>query len=210
MKLPRVPFTFLLPLLSLSIWLVLVAVPVTLSYITLLEESRGAPVRVGITAEIFQQYSRNQYLQLAVANSTASSAHFIEAVNFPAFSGMALVDGLTRRWPNNWAPEAMSFEEWNAVTFPFYSLPFWWLVGLGLDALLTRRRLRWPSLLLGTLLCGLSIFLLVGLSFTRPADGESNAFVLCGLSLWSVLFATFPATWIRQRRLFVRHNLPDS
>jgi hypothetical protein len=131
--------------------------------------------------------------------TSTSLVHFIEAMDLPAFSIDLLISRLSSAWPGTWTPLGMLVDTWNLVSFPFYSLPFWWFCGVGLDALLKRRHLRWPALLIGTFLWGFFLFIVLGLTFGLPAeDHKGMAWAFYGFGFWIALFSTFPATWVRQ------------
>jgi hypothetical protein len=77
---------------------------------------------------------------------------------------------------------------WNALSFPFYCLPFWWFVGRGFDVLLSRERLSWPSLPLGTLLCVFFLFLMLGLRLGISAEERKGlSYPFWGFGLWVAL-----------------------
>jgi len=92
-------------------------------------------------------------------------------------------------------------DTWRAIAFPFFCLPAWWLVGLGVDVLLKQRRLHWFTFLTGTLLFILFGVLFFGLRFvlTDSERGEIT-YPLWGIGLWAVLFAILPIAWFRQWR----------
>lgn len=195
----RIAFSLLLPTLSLALWVLLVAVPTTLSYISLLQSAQHAAVVTIQKGGFVATVPREHLFRFAVISATFRFAHVIEAINLPAFSIDLLISRFSSSWPATWMPSGMPFESWRAITYPFYCLPFWWFTGLGLDALLKRRRLRWPVLLLGTLLCSFFLFLLLGLRFGLSAEDRAEmTYPFWGFGLWVVLLGIFPATWLRQ------------
>ena len=77
------------------------------------------------------------------------------------------------------------------------------VAGFGLDALLKRRPLRWPVLVLGSVLW--VVFVVMAIAFTntreRPFDAPGvNLPITVGGYLWALLFAAFPTAWLLQRR----------
>ncbi|MBB5343030.1 hypothetical protein [Tunturibacter empetritectus] len=204
MKIPRASFSYLLPLFSLGLWIVLVAVPVTLIYLSLQQEAHGSNVVRMQFGEFTQVISRSHFLTFALKMGTLSKkAHLIEAVNLPAFAVDLLISRLSGHWPMGWTPSGFMPEQWNALSFPFYCLPFWWFVGTGFDAVFSHKRLRWPSMLVGTLLCGFCLFLLFGLRFAISVEErEGMTYPFWGFGFWVALFAIFPVAWFRQRKIF--------
>lgn len=92
-------------------------------------------------------------------------------------------------------------DTWRDITYPIFSLPFWWFAGTGWDALFYRRRIRWPFLLLGTLLSILFIVAYFGLrSVTDPSEREEIGFHLWAVMLWGLLYLPMPIAWFRQWR----------
>ena len=182
------------------LWVLLIAVPITLVYVRLHQEADGGGTIHLQWGRFSRVVSRKQFLTFATEMATSSKAHLIEAVNLPAFAVGILVSRVSSSWPMSWTPQGLLPEQWNALSFPFYCLPFWWFVGRGFDALLSRERLRWPSLLLGTLLCGFFLFLMLGLRFGISAEERKGlTYPFWGFGLWVALFSVFPVTWARQK-----------
>ena len=127
----------------------------------------------------------------------------IQALNSPAMLTEVVASMVTRSWPDSWRPSYFGPTQpglflWRALIFPIYCIPFWWIAGRGIDAWFVRRRLGWPSLLAGSFLCGAFLFLFTGLAVTTETRSYKDMlFILIGLGLWIVLFATYPATWVR-------------
>jgi hypothetical protein len=206
----RIAFSLLLPILSLALWVSLVAVPTTLSYISLLQSAHHVSVVTIQKGGFVTTVPHEHLFRFAAASATFRFAHFIEAINLPAFSIDLLISRFSSSWPSTWMPSGIPFESWRAIAYPFYCLPFWWFTGLGLDALLKRRHLHWPVLLLGTLLCSFFLFLFLGLRFGLSAEErEGMTYPFWGFGLWVVLLGIFPATWLRQK-LASRRNLPQN
>jgi len=208
MKRHNVSFSIVLPLLSSALWVALIAIPATLAYVNMRHISRNGS---GVTFHS-HQYSftvpRNRFFASSVRSSASLNHKVIEAANLPGFSIELLQSRLSSSWPMSWTPAGMDIFTWRAIIFPFYCLPFWWFVGLGVDALLRRRKLRWPVLLLGTLLCGFFLFLILGLRFGLSAEERDGlVYPFLGFGLWIVLFGIFPMTWVRSWVLS-RHPRP--
>jgi hypothetical protein len=196
----RVSFSVLLPLIDLVIWVVLLAAPATLVFLNLERVAQGSGT-AHIQAGMFSaSIPRNEFLSFAMQSAALKSSHTVAAANMPGFFGELLLS-LPTSWPASWRPAGMMLDTWRAITFPFFCLPAWWLVGLGVDALLKWRRLHWATFLIGTLLFILFGVLFCGLRFalTDSERGEVT-YPLWGIGLWSLLFAILPIAWFRQWR----------
>jgi len=194
-------------------WLLSVAVPLlclavlgsltTLNYYSLRETS----VHGGGVHFHSHQYDfivpRNEFLSHSLFSSANLVTRPIQALNFPGMFGEAITSMAMRTWPDSYRAESLGpFHDdlfiWRAIVFPFYCLPFWTFAGLGLDGLFESRRLRWPVLLIGTLLCAFFIVITIGVACAGdPRNDDGTAFMWWGFALWIPLIATFPATWIR-------------
>ena len=196
----KLPFSVLLPLLELAIWVVLVAIPATLAYTGLDQAARLTVKRprdsiAGILPNIGDS---ERWFPLAIA--LQDRAHFIAAVNMPAMATEILVD-LPTTWPESWHPQQLMLDTWRSLIFPFYCLPAWWFVGRGMDALLGTRRQHWATALFGFAIFLLFAVIFCGLAFgLSAADHEDSGWIFWGLGGWCLLFAVTPCAWFRQWR----------
>jgi hypothetical protein len=201
MKVPRTSFSFLLPLVELAIWVVLVAVPATLVFLNLQLTAHESPTAHMSSGLVSAEIPREQFLEFAFSSTTDTSANAITAVNIPGIILEILVS-LPTSWPDSWHPSGWILDTWRAVIFPFFCLPAWCFVGLGVDSLLGWRRLHWGTLLSGSVffLLFMVLFLgfLFGMSAAERVEGDSGS-LLWGIALWALLFAIFPCAWLRQR-----------
>ena len=195
MKSLRAPFTLLLPLASIAIWVLLVALPVTFIYTRMLRQTDAS----GAYHSSFVNVPRQELFPFATRLALIKQGEFVESLNRPADFVSLLIARLSPSWPSMWTPAHFSPREWNAIASPFYCLPFWWFAGLGIDALRRHRHPRWPTLLLGTLLCGCMLFLFLGMTFAL-SPAEKGGIALWGFLFWSLLLAVFPLAWIKARR----------
>jgi hypothetical protein len=127
------------------------------------------------------------------------------AINLPGALIQKLISLSSRTSWRGWHPQALALETWRVLVFPFFALPFWWLVGCGLDALLNKEHLHWSPLLTGTLLFGLCLAALSSLYFPMPAEDRIDLPLWrSSFAGWTIGFATSPIAWIaqsiRQRR----------
>ncbi|NUQ29645.1 MAG: hypothetical protein HOQ35_14185 [Acidobacteriaceae bacterium] len=122
------------------------------------------------------------------------------SLDFPGVIGEILIS-LPTTWPATYHPSHLMMDTWRDLTYPIFSLPFWWFAGTGWDTLFYRRRIRWPFLLLGTLLSVLFIVAYFGLkSAMDPSEQEGMGFHLWAVMLWGFLFLSMPIAWFRQWR----------
>jgi hypothetical protein len=184
----RLRFTTLLPLLSSVAALVLVAAPVTLTYMNLQSLAQHSDKAVIGSGNFYIEIPRNMIPRDALMFGTIRTSHIVGAIDMPGAIAMLAPK-----------PTDIPLDAWRALVLPFSSLPFWWFAGLGFDALLRRLRLYWSTFLLGSLLMvGFLIFAL-GLRFGLPAsDREDMAWPIYGMALWTVLFSSFPVAGVRQ------------
>jgi hypothetical protein len=205
MKVTRASFSVLLPLIELATWIVLIAVPATLVFLNLNQTAHGSLTAHIDSGNISADIPRQQFLSFAFSSAPNNRAHAITAINIPGIIPEILFSLLTS-WPQSWLPPGWILDTWRALIFPFYCLPAWWFVGLGVDSLLGWRRLHWGTLLLGSifflLFVTLSLGFRFGLSASERAEGDSG-WLLWGIGLWALFFATFPCAWLRQTRFRV-------
>jgi hypothetical protein len=195
-----VRFTWLLPVLALVVWGIVVAVPAVRTYWRLRaigEQGKNAAVVVGA----FQgTILPENFLPFALNSAVVTHSHAITAMELPgALVEMPIAIALTN--PSLWYPKQM--DEWTGslVAMPIYCLPGWWLVGLGLEGLVGRRRVGWPLLLLGSAMGGMFVFLLCGYLVGWTVPGHAvEGWVVAGFGLWIALFAVLSAAWILRGR----------
>ena len=156
---------------------------------------------------------RDQIVPWAIRAATVPKAQTMMFINLPGILIQKLISLLSRTsWPGGWHPQALALETWQALVFPFFALPFWWLVGCGLDALLNKEHLHWSSLLTGTLLFGLCVAALISFCFPMPAaDRIDLALWIRSFAGWTVGFAVLPIAWITQSiRQHGQHSAPPA
>lgn len=194
-----VKFTVLLPCLALVAWTVIAAVPAVRTYVQLRPIARLGKNATVSAGRFHTTIPPGSFAPFAVNSSVVTRSHALTALNLPgALLEMPVTVALTH--PSEWYPKRL--DQWtpSLLAMPISCLPAWWLVGLGIDALLGRRRLRWPLALLGSVLCGMFLLLLADyvLGWT-PRDQGPGGWVYAGLGMWIALFAVLPATWLLHR-----------
>jgi hypothetical protein len=206
MRADRVPLSHLLVVLDLALLVVLVIVPVILMSAHLYKAAAGAnKVRVQ-TDHVDVTVPRDQIVPFAIRVVTISKAPIMIAINLPGVLLQALISLPSRTSPpSSWHPQALMLDTWRTLLFPFFALPFWWLVGCGLDAIVSKEHLHRSLFLVGTLLSGICLALAFGFRFDRSAaEWVGTDWFIRGLAGWTIAFAVLPIAWImqsiRQRR----------
>ena len=195
----RISFARTLPILALLLSYVIIAVSATMAYVSLKRTSvHGGDVIVRYH-KLRIRVLHEHFLRNSILGSAGLTSHSIQALNMPGFLIDLGVDRCSKSWPSEWAPRGIDFTQWRALTFPIYSLPFWWIAGLGLDGLIKRSRFQWPALLLGSALWASFLVIGIGLWLAAVNDNpESLSFPFWGFGLWSILLSAFPITGVKQ------------
>jgi hypothetical protein len=196
-----IPFAAWLPVFSVALWIALFAVPVTLDFISLEQAARGTG-EARISAGSFEErIPRDRFLPFAAETVSMQFGHTIMAVNTPGTLVEALVS-LPTTWPSSYRPAGILLDEWRCFSLPLFCMPAWWLVGIGLDGLVGRRRIHWSIMVLGTIFSILFFVLVIGLRFGMDASERAETvWPLWGLGLWAVLFAVVPLAWWQSQRI---------
>jgi len=193
-------FRWLLPVVGVSVWVWVIALPAVQTYRALRAigtQGKNAAVSVGtfhatILAENFWPFAVNE--------AVVTHSHALTAIAMPgALVEMPLTIALTN--PSLWYPKQMDEWTWSLLEAPLYCLPAWWLVGLGMEGLLGRRRVRWPLLLLGSVAWATFAFMLCEYLLGWLLPGHAvEGWVVAGFGLWIALFSVLPAVWILRGR----------
>jgi len=193
-------FRWLLPVVGVSVWVWVIALPAVQTYRALRAigaQGKNAAVSVGtfhatILAENFWPFAVNE--------AVVTHSHALTAIAMPgALVEMPLTIALTN--PSLWYPKQMDEWTWSLLEAPLYCLPAWWLVGLGMEGLLGRRRVRWPLLLLGSVAWATFAFMLCEYLLGWLLPGRAvEGWVVAGFGLWIALFSVLPAVWILRGR----------
>jgi hypothetical protein len=118
---------------------------------------------------------------------------------------------------NDWVPRGMDVLAWRALSWPFVGLPFWWVAGLGIEALVASRhgviqpQLGWLSVSIGTIVFLVSaMFALVPLcAGVRESDSDFPvALLIAAAVMWMILGGATVGAWILQRRIRSRNGRP--
>jgi hypothetical protein len=197
----RIPFSHLLPLIDLALLALLVFVPVTLTALHLYASSKGAAQIHMHSGQFDMILPRDQIVPWAIRMETVPKARTMMAINLPGVLFQTLISVSARTSPpSSWHPQALALQTWQALVFPFFALPFWWLVGRGLDNLIYKERLHWWLLLIGTLLCSVCLISTLGFRFGLSiSEREDTGWLVAACVGWTIAFAILPVAWIAQR-----------
>jgi hypothetical protein len=189
----------LLPVLSLVVWGVAVMVPAVQTYLELrgvAAEGKSAAVSVeGFQGTVLPA----NFWTFALNAAVVTHSHALTAMELPgAFVEMPIPVAVTR--PSLWYPQHLDQGTGGLLTMPVYCLPAWWLVGMGVEALLGRRRVRRVMVGLGSLVWGLFVFLLGGYLVGWLVPGRTvEDWVLVGFGLWVGMFGVLPVAGFVRR-----------
>jgi hypothetical protein len=197
----RIPFSHLLPLIDLALLALLVFVPVTLTALHLYASSKGAAQLNMHSGQFDITLPRSQILPWAIRMETVPKARTMMAINLPGVLFQTLISVSARTSPpSSWHPQALALQTWQALVFPFFALPFWWLVGSGLDVLVHKERLHWSLLFSGTLLFALCLAAVITFCFPMSLAYRADlALPMKGFMGWTIAFGILPIAWIAQR-----------
>jgi hypothetical protein len=200
MREDRIRFSHILPVVDLALLVVLVFVPITMTALHLYEASKGSN-QVNIHSGQFDMaLPRDQIVPWSIRMETMAKAHTMMAVNLPGILVQALISlPSIKSGAQGWHPQALTLETWQALVFPFFALPFWWLVGRGLDGIVREDRLHLSLLLIGTLLSGACLVLTLGFRLNMSVSERIGAdWFIRGFAGWTIAFAVLPVAWIMQ------------
>lgn len=197
----RPKFAWFVPTLALALTFVALAMPTSVLYLKLRSAAAsGAPSVWMHSKDINLEIDRSDMLRFALNGTAAWEQKVITGVHVPGMFGEVLVS-LPTTWPQSWHPQSIPLFSWRSFSLPVFCLPFWWLIGLGMDRLSAKRRSHWTLLLLGSMLSAFILFIAIGLNVMGVIEKDTSlAPQISGLYLWTVLFAIFPALWLKQRK----------
>ena len=219
MRLNRLSFALLLPALEIAVWLVLVPTQTGLVYWRLTHGMPASALRDRLPFQTDRALVMNlpsmpasakspglpvpkhPLFDLALFASTYPQGMRTTSINLPGMFGEMLVD-LPTTWPDSWHPATLMLMSWRTIVLPFYCLPFWWFVGIGLDTASGHTRLPWGWLLVGTilfLLFSATLIMFVVMTITEQAR-DNAGLLLSGTGFWALAFGTFPIAWVIQRK----------
>lgn len=192
----RIPFSHLLPLIDLVLLVILVFIPVTLTAFRLYQAASGSDHIHLRSGEFDVDLPRDQIIPWAIRAATTPRARIMTAINLPGGLVQKVIS-LSGHTSLPWHPRALTLETWQTLVYPFFALPFWWLVGCGLDALTYKERMHWSLGVIGTLFFTSYLVSFIAIWLGMSAS-ERSGFSMTSFVGWTVGFATLPITWIVQ------------
>lgn len=190
----RISCAVLLPIAELALWSVLVLIPTLLMYgrFYSLQKHENASARSGQFETILP---RDRWLEFSLATVCERQFHTIANLNLPgALIGAPLSVPAASYFRTH--PSWFSVQTWHTVTVPFFCLPAWWFVGVGMEGTLTRKRLHWALRLVGLVFCGACVALVIGILTSPPADRSDLLPFMPGAIFWAVAFGLLPLNWL--------------
>lgn len=186
----------LLPIAELAVWSAVVLIPMLFMY------ARPGAVLEYRNATIHSRQwmlPRDRRLMFPLAAIGERRFHLITDLNLPGLIvgaplSVPVVSFLRRH------PAALSTRAWHTITVPFFCLPAWWFVGIGLDGLLARRRLHWAPLVMGSILSCACVAFVAGILTSPPADRPDLLGLLPGAIFWTFAFGVLPLNWLVPKR----------
>lgn len=118
----------------------------------------------------------------------------VSLVNLPG-AFVALPSAIFSSDHREWTPARVEFKVWRAVSWPFLAVPFWWIAGRGVEALLAAikkiiaPRLRWWETLIAALLLAGGITCVIGFVFFAGVDASDRILQAMSVAFgfWAVL-----------------------
>jgi len=198
MKLLSRSFAALLPILAFIFSIALLLGTAALHYYALKHAAHGSDsASIGTTPSHFVIRS-DSFLRFAFTSASMGAIKPITILNAPAHFVDLLISYIVSRKPF-WFPSSVGPAIWTGLTLPIFAVPAWRYVGLGIDALLGRRRI---STVNGVSSLGLVMLfgtLAAVLRFGLAQDPGLVPGLPEGFTLWTLLFATPFAAWLRQK-----------
>ena len=200
MRLRRLPFCVILPLLSLCVWIVLVAIPITFGYLHLVYLAHGSPAVFLHTQNFSITVPKNNFFRFAANLVGESRGWVLTALNLPGMLIELLLS--IRTWPNIWQPAGLTLWSWRALSLPIFALPAWYYVGVGVDGLCGRVVLHIRDAIFGSFLAAGCAFLGAGLTIglSAPDREPSLKWITAGFMLWALAFGIVAVAAVRQGR----------
>ena len=195
-------FTGLLLLLAFILSIVLVLGATAFYFYSLKHAAHGSDsIRIG-TAPYHFVIRSDSLFRFALMSAAMWAIKPITILNAPAHFVDLLISYAVSRKPF-WSPNFLGMAAWQCLTYPFFAIPAWSYVGLGLDALFDRRRVGKKSMVLSLLLGVIFGTIAVGLRFgLTPEERQQQDLLpsyIASLSLWGLLFLFPFIAWLRAK-----------
>jgi hypothetical protein len=193
----------LLPLLEILFGAATIFVPALLIFFRLKQMAHGAGGVSLSSGEFEMTIPSKSFLTEAFYRAGGWAEGPITILNAPAIFVEVFVALLVAH-KATWYPATSLPVPWHALIYPIYALPSWFYVGLGIDGVMGRYRVRGWNAALSVLLALICATLFCGMRWVMPEiEGQGQPFLgwfLSGFALWAVLFAIPFAAWVLRRK----------
>lgn len=191
-------FAALLPALVLTFSLALLLAITGAYFYTYKHAAHGSGSMYIGTTTTGMVIQSHHFLHFAFMSAGMWALNPITILNAPAQFIALPISYLISRGPF-WSPYFLGPAGWRCLSYPFLALPAWCYVGFGIDALLGRKRIRTTNLVLSVILATLFGTFAAVLRFGMAKDPDVVPGLTEGFTLWTFLFATPFAAWLRQK-----------
>ena len=205
MKKRLTSWVYLLPLLEILFSAATILVPALLIFFRLKQMAHGVGSVSLSSGEVGMTIPSDSFLAEAFWQAGSWAEKPITILNAPAIFVEVFV-ALIVAHKATWYPAASLFPvPWHVVIYPIYALPSWFYVGLGIDGVMGRYRVRGWNAAISVLLALTCAALFYGLKSVMPDyEGQEGqlllSWLLGGFALWALLFAIPFAAWVLRRK----------
>jgi len=173
-----------------------------LDYAWLKQASRGTgEITIGHDDVRFTIPTRGLF-RVALERAGGRAEPIISVIETPGIFLGSAVSAIVARTPN-WSPPYLTSSTWRTLIYPFFALPAWYFVGLGIDALAGRRGISKAGMVTSLILAIGSAAIAAGFRFGMSASERQGQdrlnWAIEGLALWTILFAIPFVAWLRHK-----------
>ena len=196
-------FAFKLPVIEIVCTVTMILVSALLSFIRLKQMAHGSGSASLGLGEFVLSVPSDSFLSVAFHRALWWAEGPITTLNVPAKFVETLVSLVfVQSW--YWWPNPLPESSWHVFVYPIYGLPAWIYVGLGIDALIGRRRVhRWNAVISVSLAVTFGLLfgaLRFGITTAEREGQERLSWFIDGFAIWAVLFSIPVVAWIRQKK----------
>lgn len=180
-----------------------VLIPASLLFVHLKQLAHGSRSVSLASGEFVFTIPSDRFLAVAFDRTGWLAEKPVTILNTPAKFVETVVSLVIAR-KGYWWPPALQQSTWHVLIYPIYALPAWIYLGLGIDAVIGRRRVHRWNVILSVVLVLTCAALFCGLRFGMPAaerEGQERlSWFIDGFAIWAVLFSIPVVAWIVQKR----------